>query len=211
MADSERNIWADYDPDAVLAAVEKTAGSWADVDGDALPHISAGQETPPAGRIGGSSASGRGARNQQTARAGEFYVAAELNRRGAYAVPFAGNMPGVDILASDVNRKRLVFLQVKTRRVGTWHAGANQGSPMVEDPDESEFWVLVDLGKHNGEPPDYYIVPNWWMRNNIYEVHEAYLKRHGGEGARALWSNHHGIELKHVTEWKNAWASLRLF
>lgn len=33
-----------------------------------------------------------GIRNQQTGRAGEFFVAAELNRLGANAVPFAGNM-----------------------------------------------------------------------------------------------------------------------
>lgn len=41
-----------------------------------------------------------GARNQQTGRAGEHFVAAELNRRGAYAVTFAGNMPKIDVMAS---------------------------------------------------------------------------------------------------------------
>ena len=35
----------------------------------------------------------RGASNQQVGRAGEYFVVAELNKRGAYAVPFAGNMP----------------------------------------------------------------------------------------------------------------------
>jgi hypothetical protein len=37
----------------------------------------------------------RGASNQQVARAGEHFVAAELNKRGAYAVTFAGNMPKI--------------------------------------------------------------------------------------------------------------------
>ena len=60
-----------------------------------------------------------GAKIQQTARAGEHYVAAELNRRGAYAVTFAGNMPKIDILASDIGQKRTVQVQVKTRRTGT--------------------------------------------------------------------------------------------
>ncbi|QUV79962.1 hypothetical protein [Chloracidobacterium thermophilum] len=35
----------------------------------------------------------RGASNQQVGRAGEYFVVAELNKRGAFAVPFAGNMP----------------------------------------------------------------------------------------------------------------------
>jgi hypothetical protein len=41
---------------------------------------------------------------QQVARAGELSVAGNLNRRGAYAVTFVGNMPEIDILASDQGR-----------------------------------------------------------------------------------------------------------
>jgi len=40
----------------------------------------------------------RGASNQQVGRAGEYFVVAELNKRGAFAVPFAGNMPKIDII-----------------------------------------------------------------------------------------------------------------
>lgn len=68
-----------------------------------------------------------GARNQQTARAGEYFVAAELNRRGAYAVTFAGNMPKIDIVASNVGRTREVSIQVKTRRSGTWQTSTEEG------------------------------------------------------------------------------------
>jgi Holliday junction resolvase-like predicted endonuclease len=63
----------------------------------------------------------RGARNQQTRQAGEYFVAAELCRRGAYAVTFAGNMPGIDILASNTSRDRIIQIQVKTKRSGDWH------------------------------------------------------------------------------------------
>jgi hypothetical protein len=35
---------------------------------------------------------------QQVGRAGEMFVAAEIHRRGGYAVTFAGNMHGIDIL-----------------------------------------------------------------------------------------------------------------
>jgi len=40
----------------------------------------------------------RGAGNQQVGRAGEYFVVAELNKRGAFAVPFAGNMPKIDFV-----------------------------------------------------------------------------------------------------------------
>ena len=44
--------------------------------------------------------------NDTTGRAGEHYVAAELSRRGAYASPFSGNVPGIDVIATDRNRER---------------------------------------------------------------------------------------------------------
>ena len=63
--------------------------------------------------------------NNTIGRAGEHYVAAELNRRGAYASPFSGNVPGIDIVATDAKRTRIAYIQVKTKqRLGTnWQLG----------------------------------------------------------------------------------------
>ena len=49
-------------------------------------------------------------------RAGEHYVAAELNKRGAYASPFSGNVPGIDIVATNQKHEHEVFIQVKTKQ-----------------------------------------------------------------------------------------------
>ena len=59
-------------------------------------------------------------RTDTIGRAGEHYVAAELNRRGAYASPFSGNVPGIDIVATDRRQERTLFIQVKTKRKGNW-------------------------------------------------------------------------------------------
>jgi hypothetical protein len=53
----------------------------------------------------------RGARNQQVGRAGEYFVVAELNKRGAFAVTFAGNMPKIDLMACNQNQSRTVHIQ----------------------------------------------------------------------------------------------------
>jgi Holliday junction resolvase-like predicted endonuclease len=58
----------------------------------------------------------RGASNQQVGRAGEYFVVAELNKRGAFAVPFAGNMPKIDIIACNSNESRTAYIQVKAKR-----------------------------------------------------------------------------------------------
>ena len=151
-----------------------------------------------------------GASNQQTARAGEHFVAGELNRRGAYAVTFAGNMPRMDILATDRSQARTVRIQVKTRRVGSWQTSIDEGKKCRVRIDEESFWVFVDLGKVD-EPPGYFIVPESWIRNDIYRAHQAYLKRHGGRRKAGSDSKHHSITPKRIEAWRHRWEILGVF
>jgi hypothetical protein len=144
---------------------------------------------------------------QQVARAGEHYVAAELHRRGAYAVTFAGNMPEIDLLACDRERARIVAIQIKTKRSGDWQTDIRKGraDPI---PDDTHFWVLVDLGS---ERPSFYIIPEAWMQKSIYDEHQAYLARHGGHRARNPRSTHHRITNVRVHEWRDRWDLLGIF
>ena len=151
----------------------------------------------------------RGGRIQQTARAGEHYVAAELNRRGAYAVTFAGNMPKIDILASDAEQNRTVSIQVKTRRAGTWQCSITAGEKRKRKKNETAFWIFVDLSKDKN-PPDYYVVPDWWIRNNIHETHNAYLRKHGGRRKVTQDSKHHAVDHRRLEKWKDRWDILKI-
>ena len=102
----------------------------------------------------------RGARNQQVGRAGEYFVVAELNKRGAFAVTFAGNMPKIDLIACNQDESRTIHIQVKTKRGGrTWHSSIVGSQPMTPPPDETSFWVFVDLGDLNAAPR-YWVVPD---------------------------------------------------
>ncbi|MCS6882872.1 MAG: hypothetical protein RMK84_17625 [Oscillochloridaceae bacterium] len=86
------------------------------------------------------SAKSRGASNQQVGRAGEYFVVAELNKRGAFAVPFAGNMPRIDVIACNSDESRTVYIQVKTRRGGkTWHSSIAGCQPMSPKANEHNF------------------------------------------------------------------------
>ena len=146
--------------------------------------------------------------NQQKARAGEALVVAELNRRGVYAVSFAGNMPAIDILASNMERSRTVQIQVKTRRSGSWQTKITEGRPSRENPHETAFWVFVDIAS---SIPLYYVCPDWWIRNDIHMNHQAYLQRHGGTRAKNPASLHHGITRKRIERWEGRWDILCLF
>ena len=153
----------------------------------------------------------RGARNQQVGRAGEYFVVAELNKRSAFAVTFAGNMPKIDLMACNQDQSRTIHIQVKTKRGGrSWHSSIVGSKPMKPPADETDFWVFVDLGDLNASPR-YWVVPDWWIRNNIYRTHKAYLDSHGGKRARNPDSTHHAIDESRLKEWQGRWEILGIF
>ena len=153
----------------------------------------------------------RGARNQQVARAGEHFVAAELNKRGAFAVTFAGNMPKIDLIACNQDQSRTIHIQVKTKRGGrTWHSSIVGSKPMNPPADETNFWVFVDLADLDASPR-YWVVPDWWIRDNIYRTHKTYLDSHGGKRARNPESTHHAINESRLEEWQGQWDILGIF
>ena len=147
----------------------------------------------------------------QVGQAGEHYVAAELHRRGAYAVTFSGNMPRIDVLASNVDRSRTVAIQVKTKTAGTWQTTTRRGRPREETVEETEFWAFVDIGKDPEKRPDVYIAPAWWGENSIHERHEAYLARNDGTRTRSPDSTHHAIPKSVIKEWRERWDVLGIF
>jgi hypothetical protein len=145
--------------------------------------------------------------NQQVGRAGELFVAAEIHRRGGYAVTFAGNMPGIDMLASDRDNTHRVSIQVKTKgpNSGSWQTSTRRGLSRESGKAASfagRFWVLVDL---RPAYPGFYVMPELWIRNDIYDRHQEYLALHGGHRPNNPASEHHQITIARVAEWQDAW------
>lgn len=146
---------------------------------------------------------------QQVGRAGEMFVAAEIHRPGGYAVTFAGNMPGIDILASYLTDSRRISIQVKTKRSGTWHARfPRDGAKCPEDSGETSYWAFVDLG---GEHPEYFIAPRWWVRNDIWQAASAYLSSYEKKHGHPRESEHHAIHVSRVGPWRDRWDVLGIF
>lgn len=138
----------------------------------------------------------------QVAQAGQHFVAAELHRRGAHAVTFAGNMPRIDVLATNIEQTRTVGIQVKTKTARDWQTTLKEEQGVQAG--DSHFWIFVDLGAASGAP-EYYVVPEEWIERNIKETHQAYLDRHGGKRARSPLSKHHSIQKNRIEQWRDRW------
>ena len=139
-----------------------------------------------------------GRRNQQTGRSGEYYVVAELNRRGFDAVTFTGNMPEFDAIAVTARRKTL-YIQVKAQTGRGWALNINE---RLRKPTRNMFWVLVLLRK--GEEPRYWVIPDGEMRGIIQGQYEA--RRDQFDGKKITLCR---LKDEAVDEWQGGWCRLR--
>jgi len=70
--------------------------------------------------------------------------------------------------------------------------------------------VFVDLGDVQTSRR-YWIVPEWWIRDDSRQVHQAYLKKHGGIRPGNPDSTHHSIDENKLEQWKDRWYILGIF
>lgn len=144
---------------------------------------------------------------QQVARAGEHLVAAEINLRGGYAAMFTGNMPGIDLLATNATRTRTIGVQVNTRSSGSdWQVKTTDGRLPESVGDDSVYWVFVDLGTR-----EFWVAPGSWVQNVIQLRYTAHLERHGGQRPVTPSSDHATLPTEVLDEWKDGWDVLGIF
>src|ERR1041385_9192240 len=108
--------------------------------------------------------------------AGEYFVAAELSRRGYVASLTLRNTKGIDILASDQDATKAVGIQVKTtlglrpRWILTKKAEVLPRGLAV-----NLFFVFVTLPE-DGSLPSYHIVARETVADLVRRNHEEWLK-----------------------------------
>lgn len=110
---------------------------------------------------------------------GEYYVAAELSRRGYLAAITLRNSDGIDILASNESGEKTFSIQVKTtQNKRKWILGKK----VEEDNTVNKFYVFVNMPNELNLLPEYYIVRAKDLAKNIYEGHRNWLKEPGKNG-----------------------------
>jgi|SRR5579884_1837848 len=115
-----------------------------------------------------------------TGAAGEYYVAAELSRRGWLATVTLKNAPRVDVLAQRPTGE-MVFIQTKTAGEGS--GGFQLGAKDESGPYGSNDWyIFVKLGTE--VPARYWVVPRLVVSAVVYSSHEHYKSYSGKNGAR---------------------------
>jgi hypothetical protein len=155
--------------------------------------------------------------------AGEFFVLAELTRRGWTAALTARNNRAYDILAK--RGEEFAAIRVKTKTSSftlfQWNAKPN-GSIFLEMTEHHDFCVLVDVPDEEDGHPAYYVVPtpviDKWLRDDFH----TWVTTPGAKGQQRDADNKrrlfyvdddasklsHGYQQK-LAPYKNGWRLLK--
>ena len=113
--------------------------------------------------------------------AGEYFVAAELSRRGFIASVTLRNTRGMDILATNLEATRSITIQCKTTQTTRKSWILNE---KCEDfAPASHFYVFVALGSVESRPR-YYIVPSRIVAERVRKGHRSWKRQLGRDGKK---------------------------
>ena len=117
---------------------------------------------------------------------GEYFVAAELSRRGYICSVTLKNTKGIDILVCNEDAKKTLGIQVKTNQV-------NKSEWVLSEKNEKLIdlnicYVFVNL-REGGELPEFYIVPSKIVASYISNDHKNWLSKKGSKGQDRKDSN----------------------
>jgi hypothetical protein len=116
--------------------------------------------------------------------AGEYYVMAELLRRGLIAAKAPEGVPNFDIVITDIDGQRLAAIQVKTRRDFKkgdkgWHMKAKH-QDLIAD---RMFYVFVDVGEDESSPVSFFVLPSHVVANACKVSHAIWLATPNAKGS----------------------------
>jgi hypothetical protein len=143
--------------------------------------------------------------------AGEYFVAAELSRRGWLATVTIKNAPGTDVLAQRLEDGHTVLVQTKTsagydftlkgpKTIDALAPVADERAARHDD----EWFILVTLrGDH--ELPDFYMVPRNVVAAMIFLGHRHWLKEGVKIGKSRKDTSMRKVKVDDVSPYRDKW------
>ena len=136
--------------------------------------------------------------------AGEYLVAAQLQRLELMSSVTYGNAKSADVIAFNSTSDKATVIEVKTSSKGKWPIGSR-----VPDP-SNKLWVFVHLPESVIETPEFFILTQEDIHNELKPEQDLYFKnykeKHGVEygdkpGVAAL-------KIKHAEKYKDKWSTI---
>lgn len=136
--------------------------------------------------------------------AGEFYVAAELQRRGVSAAVTYGNAKSADVVAFSMSGEKAVVVEVKSTAQAKWVVGGKIPAP------SSKPWVFVHVPEDTQLPPSFFVLLQSELHEILAPLGDEYRRRfkekHGVEyGERVGVEN---LTMKQAEPFRDGWSKI---
>lgn len=136
--------------------------------------------------------------------AGEFFVAAELQRHGISAAVTYGNAKSADVVAFSTSGEKAVVIEVKSTSQPQWVVG---GKVPVSS---AKPWVFVHIPTDPDAPPNYFVAFQSELHDILAPLDADYCRK---------FKEKHGVEYgdrpgvvnftsKQAEPFKNAWEKI---
>ena len=133
---------------------------------------------------------------------GEYFVAAELERRGFTAAVPMSNTKDFDVLAISRATNKQYAIQVKTTSYGRYKWMLNKKAETLRA--DNIFYVFVHL--HELDSPEYFIIPSEVVAKEIYNGYKWWLTQTTKSGKPHKDNPLRNFTIKGEFEkYKNAW------
>lgn len=139
------------------------------------------------------------------AMAGEYFVAAQLQRLGFTASVMYGNAKRADVLVFSDNGK-VLLLEVKTSSRGAWVIGNR-----VPEADPNKIWVFVHLPIKGEECPEFFVMTQAEIHHAVIEMERAYNDRYRKKHNKDYSADKPGVanlQQKDALKYKNRWDTI---
>lgn len=147
--------------------------------------------------------------------AGEYYVMAELLKRGVVAGLMPRNAPSFDILATSGDRTVRIRVKTKSAQYDNWRWIVKKDKTLFRELSRNgDFTVLVNPADDTKDL-EFFVVPTHVLSKWLCDGFEEWRSTPGKNGRqrdpenpmRALYFSH---EAKRLEPYRNAWGSLWL-
>lgn len=137
---------------------------------------------------------------------GEYFVAAELSRRGFLAAITLRNSESIDILANLIITNKQICFQVKTsQRKRKWPLSEK----VEKDKSKNKIYIFVNLLDENSLP-EYFLIDAITLSSIIEEGHKKWLSTPNKKG-----ESHNNTKFREFNDlngkYKNNWEILEKF
>ncbi len=120
--------------------------------------------------------------NNITGASGEFFVAAELSRRGIIATLTIKNAPLIDVIATNLANGKMANIQVKTRSERNKQGWLLNSKVELRSSIKNHFYIFVNLYDIN-MLPEYYIIPNNIFARYVARKHSEWKAKPDRKGS----------------------------